>query len=201
MFQLTEFTEATLTAVTNRVEKHGDDDKKAVSIGIEIVAANTLLDTIDPTLRESLFKAVEDQEDLPGIERATPVLRSNSIERVSLPTKHEGWTLAVDDGIDDTTPMLFGGCKIDKLSVEPKQGGSVLLRLRCGTSDVDADKLGKLAMHNGESIWITLTAPEKPADAIDASSSADDLPPSAGDLFAAEHGGPEDEDAEQEAAL
>lgn len=169
MFQITEMTEAHVASVTNRQETHGEDKCPAVSIGLELICANTILDQIDPKLRPSLYMANEAQEQLPGIEPSTPVLRCNSIEQVTLPTKHEGWTLQVDDGIDDTTPMTFAAVKVDKLRVEPHQGGSVTLRLRCGTSDIDAERLGKLGMHNGQSIWITLTAPEKGADAIDGS--------------------------------
>lgn len=188
MFQITRTTEAKLSSLTPRSERHGEDEKPAVSIGIEIEAANTILDTIDPTLRQALFKAIDGQENLPGVEQSTPVLRSNSIDRVLLTNKHEGWMLAVDDGIDDTKPMIFGSTKVDKFSVEPKQGGTIVLRLRLGTSDIDATRFGMLGMHVGQPIWITLTAPLRQPDAIDASSSATDLPPSAGDLFAAEHG-------------
>jgi len=213
MFQIPEFTEAHLASVTNRIEKHGDDDKKAVTIGIEITTANTMLDAIDPKLREAMFKPKPDSEpELPGVEISTPILRCNSIDRVTLPTKHEGWTLAIDDGIEgDTDPMLFGSVKVDKLSVEPKQGGSIVLRMRLGTSDVDADKLGWLGMHNGEEIWIKLTPPPKPAEAIDgtvghpgaaaAVAGQRDLldDSAAGDAFAAEHGqpGPEDDPADE----
>lgn len=217
MFQIPEFTEAHLASVTNRIEKHGDDDKKAVTIGIEITTANTMLDAIDPKLREAMFKPKPDSEpELPGVEISTPILRCNSIDRVTLPTKHEGWTLAIDDGVEgDTDPMLFGSVKVDKLSVEPKQGGSIVLRMRLGTSDVDADKLGWLGMHNGEEIWIKLTPPPKPAEAIDgtvghpgaaaaAASGQGDLLDSnaAGDAFSAAQGegqpGPDDEPGQGE---
>lgn len=190
MFQIHDMTEAHLSTVTNRVEKHGDDDRPAVSLGLEIMAPNTLLDQIDPALRHALYKAVDDQEALPGVEPATPVLRCNSFDTHALTTVHEGWTLAVDDGIDDTRPMMFGGVKIDKFKLEAKQGGIIVLRFRAGTCDIDADKLGKLAMRNGQSIWITLTAPEKNAAAIDGTQAAFDADhPDAGDLFAAAHGG------------
>jgi hypothetical protein len=198
MFQILEFTEAHVASVTNRTESHGDEKVPAVSIGLELTAANTILDQIDPKLREALYKAVDGQDQLPGVEPATPVLRCNSIDRAVLPTSHEGWTLQVDDGIDESEPMTFGSVKVDKFSVEPKQGGSIVLRLRCGTSDISAETLGKLGMHNGQSIWVTLKAPERKPDAIDASSSATDLPPEAdaGSLFAQEHGEGPDEDGE-----
>lgn len=167
MFQIEEFTEARLTSVTNRTEKHGDEDVPAVSLACEITAANTLLDGICPGLRHALYKAVEDQDELPGVEPATPVLRTNVIDSVALTTAHEGWRLLVDDGIDDTTPMEFGGVKVDKLKVDAKQGGSIVLKLRLGTSDIDADRLGKLGMHNGQSIWVKLLKPDPKPDVID----------------------------------
>lgn len=185
MFQILHMTEAHVASVTNRVEKHGDEDKPAVSLGLELTASNTLLDLIDPKIRTALYTAVEGQEDLPGVETSTPLLRCHSFDRHTLATSHEGWTLAVDDGADETTPMVFGGAKVDKFVVEAKQGGTIVLRFRVGTSDVDAEKLGKLAMHNGGLIWVTLTAPVRQPDAADASRAAPDLPPSAEDLFSA----------------
>lgn len=196
MFKIEETTEATLAAVTNRIEKHGDEDVPAVSLQISIEAANTLLDQIDPNIRRALYKAVDDQDQLPGVEPTTPVLRCNSFDQITLTQAHEGWTLEIDGGIDEDAPMQFAGCKVDKFRVDAKQGGSIVLRLRIGTSDVDADRLGALAMHNGQSIWVRLTPPAKPVDAIDGTTEAfnADHPDAAG-LFAAEHGqpGPDDE--------
>lgn len=191
MFELTTMTEAQVASVTNRIEKHGEDDMPAVSIGLAITGSNTLLDLIDPTIRHCLYKAIEDQEQLPGVEETTPVLRCNSFKKHHLTTEYEGWTLAVDDGIDETTPMVFGGVKVDKFVIEEAmQGGSIVLKLRAGTNDVDADKLGKLAMHNGQTIWITLKAPERQPDAIDGSVGAFQADhPDATDLFVAGEGG------------
>ena len=202
MFQILTMTEVHLATFTKREETHGDEKVAAVSIGCELTGANTLLDAIDPQIRHALYKPVDDQEQLPGVEPATPVLRCNSFEKHSLTAAHDGWTLCVDDGIDETTPMTFGGCKVDKLSFEAKQGGSIALRFRIGTSDLDAERLGKLGMLHGHAMWITLTAPKPKADAIDGTTEAfeRDHPPAgkdATDLFSqtSEEGsaGPEDE--------
>jgi hypothetical protein len=188
MFQILSMTEARLATLTPRAQKHGDEEVPAVSLGLELTVANTLLDCIDPAIRQTLYKAVEGQDQLPGVEPATPVLRCNSFEKHTLPRKYEGWTLQVDDGIDDTQPMTFSGCKVDKLSIEAQQGGSVILRLRVGTSDLDAERSGMLGMHVGQSIWITLTAPEKQPDAIDGTTAAFEADhPEASDMFAAAH--------------
>ncbi len=197
MFQLTEFTQATINSVTPRVEKHGDEDKPAVSIKLSIEGPNTLLDAIDPNIRHALYKAVDDQEQLPGVEPATPVLRCNAFEKHTLTASHEGWTLAIDSEVDEAAPMMFGGCKCDKFSVDAKQGGSIVLTIRVGTSDIDADRLGWLGMHNGEDIWITLTPPKPKAEAIDGTVGHPGASgPDAGELFSQEHGGPEDDPSE-----
>lgn len=198
MFQLTEFTQATINSVTPRVEKHGDEDKPAVSIKLSIEGPNTLLDAIDPNIRHALYKPKDDEPTLPGVEVSTPVLRCNAFEKHTLTASHEGWTLAIDSEVDDTAPMLFGSCKCDKFSVDAKQGGSIVLTIRVGTSDIDADRLGWLGMHNGEDIWITLTPPTPKAEAIDGTVGHPGAQPggSAEDLFAAGAGGPEDEGSE-----
>lgn len=195
MLKIEEFIEASLASVTNRIEKHGDDDVPAVSLTLVIEAANTMLDQIDPAIRQALYKPVDDQDQLPGVEPATPVLRCHSFDTVALTTSHEGWTLQVDDSLDETQPMTFGGCKVDKFKVDAKQGGSIELRFRVGTSDVDAERLGALGMHNGQSIWIKLLPPDPKAPAIDGSTEAFKKDhPDAGDMFSAQHGGPEPED-------
>lgn len=200
VFQITEPTEAKLTSVTPRTEMHGDDEVPAVSISVEIECANTLLDLIDPQIRHALYKPKpDDTPELPGVEASTPVLRCNTIDRVKLTTAHEGWTLNVHHSIDEATPpWAFGGTKVDNLSVEAKQGGTVILRMRCGTSDVDEARMGWLCVHKGQDITLALLAPkpgqEKPG-------ADDERRRDAGDMFAAAHGGaqgPEEGDADTE---
>ena len=67
MLELHEFTEARMASLTTRIQKHGDDDVPAVSLGLQMTVANTMLDVIDPSIRESLFKRVDGQPDLPGL--------------------------------------------------------------------------------------------------------------------------------------
>lgn len=167
MFEILEFTETRVVSVTNRAETHGDEKKPAVSMTLELIAGNSMLDTIDKTLKPTFWKPKDEESaPLPGVEVAMQVLRCNSVERVILPTSHEGYALEVDDGIDETKPMVFGSTKVDKFTFEPKQGGSMVLRLRVGTSDVNEERMGKLGMHVGGKIWIKVIKPkidDKPA--------------------------------------
>lgn len=162
MFQITTPTAATLKSVTPRTEKHGDDDVVAVSLGLKITGPNTLLDTVQPGLLDTLYTAPEGQESLPGVVEAKPLLRTTGIEGVDLKACFEGWTLKIDAGLDgDTDPIALGGSKVDKFLVVPSQGGTVDLHFRVGSSDISADEIGWVCAHLRQEITITLTAPVK----------------------------------------
>lgn len=188
---------ATLSSVTPRTEIHGQDRVFAITLGLKIRGANTLLDRLSPTLRHALYMAVPDQEQLEGIEPSTPLLRSKLIEEVKVALNAlEGWTLAVDHGIDESDPVKMGGCKVDKFRCIPHEGGSIDLMFRVGSNDIDATEAGLLCSHLSQEISFTLTAPVKPAEAIDGSSAAFDADhPDATDMFAAGSEPEHDEDA------
>lgn len=193
MFQLKTPTEVKLCSMTPRTEKHGDDDVSAVSLRLRMTCANTMLDILQPGLRDALYKAVEGQEQLPGVEPATPLLRARGIESVKLTACFEGWTLAIDRGIDESDPIKLGGSKIDRFVVEPKEGGTTEIEWRVGSSDIDETEAGWLFGHLGQQIVVTVAAPEVKPTAIDGTGEEfkKDHPdaPDAADLFAAEHGG------------
>jgi hypothetical protein len=159
----------------------------AITLGLKISGANTLLDRLSPTLRHALYMAVPDQEQLEGIEPSTPLLRSKLIEEVKIALNAlEGWTLAVDHGIDESEPVKMGGCKVDKFKVLPHEGGSIDLMFRVGSNDIDATEAGLLCSHLSQEISFTLTAPIKPAEPIDGTQEAFEKDhPDAGELFAA----------------
>lgn len=187
MLQILAFTEAHLATVTARSQKHGEDPVPAVSLGLKMTVANTLLDLIDPDIRITLWKRHDGQEELPGMEPSTPVLKCNSIDSAKLNPKYEGWTVEIDNSLDEDAPLRFGSAKVDKFVVEPKQGGSCVLSLRIGTSDLDAELSGFLGMHVGQDIWIKLRAPERVTEPTGADDAEDDGPakPDATDLFLA----------------
>lgn len=161
MFKLEKPIAANLHSITNRVEKHGEDKARAVSFGLRITSANTILDTLSPSLRLTLYHAAPGQKSIDGVEETTPLLNCSKIEAVAITGCFEGWTLTIDHGIDEHDPIVFGACKVDQFRCFPKEGGSVELALRVGTSDVDADRLGIVGMKLGELISITLLPPLK----------------------------------------
>ena len=194
MFQIESPTTATLKTLTPRTETHGDEKVSAMSFGLKITGPNTMLDILQPGLRDALYKAVDGQEQLPNVEPSTPLLRTNGIESVKLKACFEGWTLKIDAGIDESDPIAFGGCKVDAFAVTPSEGGSIDLHFRVGTSDLDQEEAGWLFGHLQQDIEITLHAPQPKPEAIDGTGEQfqaehPDLPgPDAGELFAQQHG-------------
>lgn len=194
MFALTTSTTAKLTSLTPRIEKHGDENVPAVSLGLAITGPNTLLDLLSPTLRHGLYKPADDAgETLPGIDAPTPLLRTRGLEKIKLKTGDmTGYRLQIEHGIADDSTIDLHDCKVDKWLLEPFEGGSVCLSLRVGTSDVDETYAGRLAMKLGQEVQITLTPPEPKPDAIDGTQEAfdadhPDAGKEAGDLFAEAH--------------
>lgn len=186
-FELLEPTDALLKTFTPRVEKHGDDDVSAASLGLQIEAPNTILDQLSPSLRATLYAAPEGQVTLPGIVETMPLLRTKVIENLKLTNCYEGWTLVITAGANGD--ITIKECKVDKFVVTPRDGGSVLLDLRVGSSDISEDEAGWLYGHLRHEIEITLHSPEQQPEAIDGSVAAFEADhPDAGDLFAAEHG-------------
>lgn len=158
-FELKTATTAKLATFTARVEKHGEDDVSALSLGLRITGPNTLLDLLSPTLRHALYTEVPGQEPLPGVEPSTPLLRTKDIDSLALTYAFEGWTLSVDHGIDERAPIVMGSTKVDKFKVKALEGGSIELSMRAGSSDVSTDEAGLLFGKMGHEVSITLIAP------------------------------------------
>lgn len=164
MFKLIDPTNAELTALNTRQEHHGDEKVPAASFHFAVRTANTILDHLSNSLRDTLYTAAPGQKRIEGVEATTPHLRSSEIESVAISASFEGWTLEVEHGIDEHVPIAFGGCKVDKFRVMPSDGGTVDLRFRVGTSDVDAERLGVMAMKLGATVALRLLPPNKPTD-------------------------------------
>jgi hypothetical protein len=157
-FELLTPTAATLKTVTPRTELHGDEPVSAISLGLSITGPNTLLDALDGgKLRNALYMAVPRQDDLPGVEPSTPLLRARGIEEVKCSGTLEGWTVAFEHGIGGDIEL--GASKVDKFRVKPMEGGSIELLFRVGTSDISEDEAGALFGKLGQEVMITVTAP------------------------------------------
>lgn len=193
LFTLPHDTECELTSFVGRTQKSGPDDVPAVTFRLKLASVqNTLLDLFSPTFRLTAYAPVEGQEQLPGVEPTTPILRSKDLKHWAPETRLEGWTVHVSRGISDDDALQMGSCKIDDFRFDLYEGGHIDVDFRVSTADVDEAGAGMLWGRQKCKVFVTITAPElaeqKPV--IDGTTEAFRKDhPEAGDLFAAAHGG------------
>jgi len=203
LFTLPHDTECELTTFVGRTQKAGKDDVPAVSFRLKLASvSNELLDQFSSTMRLVVYAPVEGQEQLPGVELVTPVLRSKDLKHWQAETCLDGWTIVVARGIDESSALQMGSCKIDDFRFDFYEGGHMDVDFRVGTADCDEAGAGMLWGRQKHKVFVTVIPPEAPAKAIDGSAAAferdhpgqaDLLVQEAGDAFAAANDGPEDE--------
>jgi hypothetical protein len=164
MFELKTTTECELTSFTGRTQKSGRDDVPAVSFRLKISdAKNTLLDMLSPTIREVIYAPIEGQEQLPGVEVTTPVLRCREMKTWKSDTVHEGWKLFISRGIAEDGGLQMGSCKVDEFTFDLLDQGFVNCEFRISTADLDEEGAGMLWGRQKRKVFVQLHAPELPA--------------------------------------
>lgn len=128
-FQLESVTKVTITNANPRRELHGEDLVRAIDISFCLSGDNTLLDLIEPGLREHHFynKAIKDgQETLPDVIIPLPNLRFPKLPLVYPYAKGEKWRgyrLIRDYGLEEES-FDFTDVVLASLRYEFQEGGS-----------------------------------------------------------------------------
>ena len=167
-FELAESTAVTITNANPRRELHGDEKVRAIDISFQLTGENTLLDLLEPGLREHHYcnkAATAGQAELPGVLIPLPNLRYPL-----LPTKYtfaykqkwRGYRFIWDFGLSDAH-VDFADAVLKGLEYEIREGGSVIIR---GTVDFNGEELndnvlyGELSgLASEEEVYIKLLAP------------------------------------------
>lgn len=194
MFQLPNDTECELTSFIGRTQKSGPDDVPAVTFRLKLAGvSNILLDLFSQTIRHTIYKAVEGQDQLPGVEEVTPLLQSKDLTDWAPETCLEGWHVIVARGIGDDSALQMHTCKIDNFRFALFEGGHMDVDFRVSTADVDEAGAGMLWGRQKRKVFVMITAPQVAENSPPIDGSVDafkrDHPdfdgPDAGDLFAA----------------
>ena len=188
-----------LTTFVGRTQKSGPEDVPTVTFRLKMASvSNMLLDLFSKTIRHTVYRAVEGQEQLPGMEDTTPILQSKDLTDWAPDTCLEGWRVIVARGIGDDSALQMGSCKVDDFRFSFLDGGHMDVDFRISTADVDEAGAGMLWGRQKRKVFVMITEPEAPSakPAIDGSVEAfkKDHPEfadgaDAGDLFAEQHGG------------
>jgi hypothetical protein len=149
-FQLEEVTHVAFTHVNVRRELHGEEHVRAVDIAMTMKGENTLLDLIEPGLREHHYcnKSLDaGQEPLPEVLIPLPNLR-----HANLPTKIDyakkqrwrGYRFVIDYGLGGSSNVDFTDCVLASMWYELSEGGSVTIGW---TIQYNGDELTDDAVH------------------------------------------------------
>jgi hypothetical protein len=142
-FQLVDVTKITITNANPRREFHGDERVRAIDLAFALSGENTLLDLIEPGLREHHFcnKALKaGQEVLPEVVIPLPNLRFPRLPLAYNFAKGEKWRgyrLVRDFGLEEEA-FDFTDVVLANLHYEITEGGSVTI---FGTIQYNGDEL------------------------------------------------------------
>jgi hypothetical protein len=129
-FQLVDVTKITITNANPRRELHGDEKVRAIDLSFVLTGENTLLDLIEPGLREHHFcnKALTaGQEPLPEVVIPLPNLRFPRLPlayKFANGEKWRGYRLVRDYGLEEES-FDFTDVVLASLHYEIAEGGSV----------------------------------------------------------------------------
>ncbi len=130
-FELPKVTKVVVSNANVRRELHGDEHVRAVDLAMSISGENTLLDLIEPGLREHHYtnKALrEGQESLPDVVIPLPNLRHPKLEpkhRYGGKDKLRGYRFILDFGLGGDSNLDFSDCVVTGIWYEVIEGGSV----------------------------------------------------------------------------
>lgn len=142
-FELANPTTVTVTNANPRRELHGEERVRAIDISWTLTGENTLLDLIEPGLREHHYcnNALKDgQEALPGVVIPLPNLRHPQLPLLyhyGKGSKWRGYRFVWDWGLDEHH-VDFTDAVLSGLQYELSEGGSVTIK---GTISYNGDEL------------------------------------------------------------
>lgn len=157
---------ALLTSVNPRSEIHGDEKKPAVDLHFSIDTTVDMLGGLSPMLPAALFQ----RDDAPVVDLATDrdalskYKFANRIEALSwkLP-KPARCRVVVHFGISGQQDIVLGEALVDKVRIEPHDGGTVSIGFRVQTTEPTAEQKGRLCEWIQQAVDITVEPLPEPA--------------------------------------
>lgn len=153
-----------------RVEKHGDENRSAVDLNLELMRPATDLAMFGPQLRDALFwrdpSAAETSlfDDIdPSLEK--PNLRCPMLKGpFAIDASYVGCTVTIAWGLGGPkSDIVLDPCKVNRIRIEPLEGGSVVITLRVQFAGIDDKTAGRLAMLIDQETVVSIEAPEREA--------------------------------------
>lgn len=145
--------------VNPRAEKHGDDNKLATDIKVEVTLANTALDDFNNGLRPALYCPVPqgEQPDLIDDNEFGGV-RFPLIGAIKWDEDFPGYRIKIESELGLAECLELGDITLKKFSFEPLKGGSVNI-VFTASCHPNAEECGDLCALIQSHANLTLVAP------------------------------------------
>lgn len=158
---------ATIKHVSLRTEKHGPEEVPACDLKIETSQPNSTLAFFGSQLLDSLYWRAETTEapaqaELDSVDPISekPNLRCPKlVGPFGIAYEGVGYTLRIEWGIDDSTEIAIYDARINAITIDPKEGGSVTIKLRA-QFEVDEKLAGRLGVMIGREVTMSIEPPE-----------------------------------------
>jgi hypothetical protein len=158
MFKL-ENQDVLLNNYTARTEKRGKEDKAASSLQFKMTGLNTILDLLDPNLREMLFMANPDAKQDDHDEEYLPSLRFPLIPSIEWNYVGAGYRLVVHGELESSEDkLILINTEIKSFKISYKEGGSVTLMLTVNGHPSE-EEAGWIYIHQKTEMTISLFPP------------------------------------------
>lgn len=161
-----ESTKAKIRGVHPRVENHGDETQLACDIALELSLSNARLDMLHPGLRSCLYTREagaesDNQELLPIDGDVLPHLRFPLLSTIPWGYEGAGYSFElVDDGLFGDDTIGLRDCKVNKITIEPEEGGTIKLRVRVQAA-ADSETIGALLDYIKHDVKVSLIPPTR----------------------------------------
>jgi hypothetical protein len=163
-----------VTSVANRGDKAGKDDRRpGQSVNFTIAAPNTILDTIRLGLKEALYspKPVagvtvgpgEQEEMALEVDTPVPYCRFDILHPIELNQKIEGYSVTFF-GKTDKQNLELDDVTLQKIIIDPMEGGTVKLSGQLILKDVNEKVAGRLGVLVQQHTHIALEPPSAEID-------------------------------------
>lgn len=160
---------AKVTNLNLRAEKHGDENQPACDVKISVDLQAERLNDIAPGLCESLFRKPGKGDQLPLVEvgkKPDPgftVVKHPGLEPVQLKQKFPGYEVSIarpeaDDGV------FFADGEVKNFKITPHEGGTANVTFTVGVYVDEDDIAGLLPFLRNPDAVVTLTPPKAEAE-------------------------------------
>jgi hypothetical protein len=143
----------------------GPDDPPGAQLLLQATLSADALTMLDGSLKSRLYSkaAAAKQGALDGMEGLELTTFAEHVKRFSWAYEQTGCTVVIDYGRGGESNITLNDAKVHRLSIAPRDGGSVVLQWTVDAPGLKAQTWAKLPNMKATEIELTLTAPE-PAD-------------------------------------